>query len=198
MERKVLYIHGYASAGSNGAAVQMRDHLYPKGVAVLSPDLPLSPPEAMAMLRQMVEDEQPQLIVAVSMGALYAEQLRGVTRVLVNPSFHMARLLTFKGMGKQEFRNKRQDGATQFRVDKQMIEGFRQVEADSFKGIDEGEKARVYGLFGLQDKNVNCQPDFGKHYGRAHLVTFEGGHQLAGRVLNHTVMPLVDQLLGLK
>ncbi len=195
MNKKVLYVHGFASAGSSGTAVQMRNHLYPLGASVLSPDLPLSPLEAMEMLRRLVEEEQPDLIVSISMGAMYAEQLYGTPRLLVNPSFCMARLLMLRGMGRQEFRNKRQDGAKDFKVDRAMIDEFRQVEKNSFSGITKEEKERVYGLFGLQDKNVNCQPDFRKHYGKDHLITFQGEHYLNGQVLGHTVMPLVEELL---
>ena len=105
----------------------MRNMLYPLGVNVVSPDIPTSPLEAQKMLKDLVAGEHFDLIVATSMGAMYAEQLYGVPRVLVNPSFHMARLLTFRGMGKREFRNKRQDGAKEFKVDKQMIQEFQQV-----------------------------------------------------------------------
>ena len=194
---KVLYIHGFASAGSSGTATQMRNHLYPMGVSVLSPDVPVSPLEAIAFLRETVAREQPNLIVGTSMGAMYAEQLRGVPRILVNPSFHMARLLTFRGLGKREFLNKRQDGAADFKVDKQMIQEFQQVEKGSFKGITPQEKEWVYGLFGTQDKSVNCQPDFKKHYGSSNFILFEGEHRLNGQILSRVVMPLVEKLLGL-
>ena len=196
--KKVMYIHGFASAGSTGSATQMRNHLYPKGVQVLSPDVPTDPLQAIAFLRAFVEQEQPDLIVATSMGALYAEQLRGVKRILVNPSFHMARLLTFRGLGKREFRNKRQDGQTEFKVDKQMIQGFQQVEKDSFKGITAEEKALVWGLFGKQDSLVNCQADFLKHYGKEQMVLFEGDHYLNDKVLSKVVMPRVEASLGVK
>lgn len=141
--KKVLYIHGFASAGSTGTATQMRNHLYPIGVQVVSPDVPIDPLEAISFLKDLVNKEQPDLIVATSMGALYAEQLKGTKRILVNPSFHMARLLTFRGLGRREFRNKRQDGATDFKVDKAMIQAFQQVEKESFKGITNEEKALV-------------------------------------------------------
>jgi len=192
---KVIYIHGFASAGSTGSATQMRNHLYPKGVQVVSPDVPVSPLEAASFLRSLVETEQPDLIVATSMGAMYAEQMKGVRRILVNPSFHMARLLTFRGLGRREFRNKRQDGQTEFKVDKQMIQEFQQVEKDSFKGIDAAEKQLVWGLFGTQDKLVNCQQDFLKHYGKAQMQLFEGEHFLNGQVLSHVVLPLVEEIL---
>ena len=173
MKKKVLYLHGFASAGSSGTAVQMRSHLYPMGASVLSPDIPVSPLEAMDMLRKMVEEERPDLIVATSMGALYAEQLYGTPRLLV----------------------KRADGARDFKVDRPLIAEFQQVEKQSFSHIDAAEKGRVYGLFGLQDKKVNCQPDFKKHYGKDNLILFQGEHYLNGQVLGTVVMPLVEKLL---
>ena len=192
--KKILYIHGFASAGSTGSATQMRNHLYPKGVQVVSPDVPVSPAKAIVFLRKLVETEQPDLIVATSMGAMYAEQLKGIRRILVNPSFHMARLLTFRGLGRREFRNKRQDGATVFKVDKQMIQEFQQVEKESFKDIDAQEKQLVWGLFGTQDKLVNCQKDFIKHYGKERMQLFEGEHFLNDKVLSKVVMPLVEAI----
>lgn len=174
----------------------MRNHLYPKGVQVISPDVPVEPITAIGFLKTLVAEEQPDLIVATSMGALYAEQLRGIPRILVNPSFHMARLLTFRGLGRREFRNKRQDGATEFKVDKQMIQAFQQVEKDSFKAIDANEKALVWGLFGTQDKLVNCQGDFQKHYGKDRMQLFEGEHFLNDKVLSKVVMPLAEQILN--
>lgn len=167
------------------------------GVQVLSPDVPVEPLRAVEFLRQYVAQHQPDLIVSTSMGAMYAEQLRGMRRILVNPSFHMARLLTFRGMGRQEFRNKREDGARDFKVDKQMIADFKQVEKQSFVGITPEDKQLVWGLFGTKDKNVNCQPDFRKHYGSAQMSLFEGDHYLNGAVLGKVIIPLVQKLLGM-
>ena len=195
---KVLYIHGFASAGSTGSATQMRNHFYPRGVQVLSPDVPVEPLRAIAFLHDYVQEHKPDLIVATSMGAMYAEQLRGIRRILVNPSFHMARLLTFRGMGRQEFRNKREDAAKDFKVDKQMIAEFKEVEKLSFQGITPEEKQMVWGLFGTRDKNVNCQPDFRKHYGATQMSLFEGEHYLNGEVLGKVIIPLAETILGLR
>ena len=156
------------------------------------------PAEAMPFLRQQVEEVQPTLIVATSMGAMYAEQLRGYKRILVNPSFCMARLLTFGGMGRKPFRNPRQDGARDFKVDKEMISQFRELEKHCFEGITSDERELVYGLFGEHDKRVNCQPQFKKAYGTAHFATFDGEHYLNDIVLKRTVLPLVKQILELR
>ena len=195
---KVLYIHGFASAGSTGSATQLRNHFYPKGVQVFSPDVPVEPLRAIAFLHDYVQEHKPDLIVATSMGAMYAEQLHGIRRILVNPSFHMAKLLTFRGMGRQEFRNKREDGAKDFKVDKQMIAEFKEVEKQSFLGITSEEKQLVWGLFGTRDKNVNCQPDFRKHYGTAQMSLFDGEHYLNGEVLSKVIIPLAETILGLR
>ena len=170
--KKAIYLHGFASAGSTGTATTMRNLLYGRDVTVLSPDIPVSPLEAQKMLSAFVQSEQPDIIVATSMGAMFAEQLRGFPRILVNPSFHMARLLTFRGMGRRQFRNKRQDGAVDFKVDKEMISQFQQVEKNSFQGITPQEKTLVWGLFGTQDKLVNCQADLRKHYGAEQMRLF--------------------------
>ena len=195
--KKVLYLHGFASAGSTGTATTMRNLLYGRDVMVQSPDIPVSPLQAQQMLSDLVQTEQPDIIVATSMGAMYAEQLRGIPRILVNPSFHMARLLTFRGLGRREFRNKRQDGATDFKVDKPLISEFQQVEKCSFQGITPQEKQLVWGLFGTQDKLVNCQADFKKNYGTGQMRLFEGEHFLNDKVLSRVVLPLVEQILQL-
>ncbi len=193
--KKILYFHGFGSAASSGTAIEMRNSLYEEGVEVQSRDIPIMPLEALAMLQEWVETEQPDLIVGTSMGGFYAELMRGQRRILVNPSFDMARHLTFSGAGRREFFNKREDGARYFKVDKEMIAQFREVQKQTLKGITPQEKELVWGLFGLQDNTVNFQKEFQKAYGKAHFVTFEGEHRLNGQVLKHTVLPLVRQLL---
>ena len=194
---KVIYLHGFASAGSTGTATTLRNLLYGRDVSVVSPDIPVMPLEAQQMLSSFVQAEQPDLILGTSMGAMYAEQLRGIPRILVNPSFHMARLLTFRGMGRREFRNKRQDGARDFKVDKELIQQFQQIEKCSFLDITPEEKKLVWGLFGTQDKLVNCQPDFKKNYGTEQMRFFEGEHFLNDKILSRVVLPLVEQILQL-
>jgi len=197
MEKTVLYLHGFASAGSSGTALHLRNTLYEYGIPVLSPDIPTSPAQALPFLQQLVSEQKPDLIVATSMGAMYAELLHGIPRILVNPSFCMSRLLTFRGLGKrQEFRNKREDGAKDFKVDKQMIAEFKEVEKRLFKAA-KAEQDIVWGLFGNQDKNVNCQPEFKKHYGTAHFQVFEGEHFLNDAILKRVVFPIVKELLAI-
>lgn len=196
--KKILYIHGFSSAGSTGTATNLRNYLYEKDVRVISPDVPVSPAEAMPFLKQLAADEQPDLIIGTSMGGMYAEQIRGFKRILVNPSFHMAKLLTFRGMGNVEFLNKREDGAKSFKVDKQMIAEFRELEKHCFEGITAEEKDNVYGLFGRNDPTVHTQDDFTKHYGKTHFTIFEGEHRLNDKIVKHDVLPVIYEILSIE
>ena len=195
--KKILYIHGFGSAGSTGTATIMRNLLYEKDVRVISPDVPTSPAEALPFLKSFVEQEQPDLIIGTSMGGFYAEQLRGYKRILVNPSFHMARLLTFLGLGNYEFQNKRQDGADKFKVDKQMIAEFKEIEKLSFKGLTAEDKGNVWGMFGRNDPTVHTQDDYTKVYGKDHFIVFEGEHRLNDKILKHDVLPIINKILGI-
>jgi len=71
----ILYIHGFASSGHSGTPQMLRQMLYPQGVRVLSPDVPVMPAEAFPFLQHLVAEEKPDLIIGTSMGGFYAEQL---------------------------------------------------------------------------------------------------------------------------
>lgn len=132
------------------------------------------------------------------MGAMYAELLHGIPRILVNPSFCMSRLLTFRGLGKrQEFRNKREDGEKDFKVDKQMVAEFKEVEKGLFKEAKTDHNL-VWGLFGNNDRNVNCQPEFKKNYGTDNFRIFEGEHFLNDAILKKEVFPIIKAILNIK
>lgn len=198
--KKILFAHGFASSGANGTVLTLRQMLYDpdpeKCVTVIAPDLPVMPNDAIELLREIVATEQPDLILGTSMGAFYVEQLHGHQRILVNPSFQMAKLLTFGGMGRQEFRNKREDGAKDFKIDKEMIAQFKTLEKQSFKNITSEDKKMIWGFFGDKDKKVNHQKEFQKFYGREHFIIFEGEHFLNDKVLSHSILPTIKQLLG--
>ena len=198
--KKIVYLHGFASAGSTGTAVNLRGYLYEAyGVHVISPDIPVMPLEALDFLKGVVAQEVPDLIIGTSMGAMYAELMKGIPRICVNPSFHMAKLLTFKHLNKNvDFRNVRADGATSFKVDKQMIAEFKDIETRlSLKNITSDEKKLVWGIFGKNDNLVNCQAEFTKVYGREHFKVVDGEHNLTQTVLKRDVLPVILEILSL-
>ena len=77
--KTLLYIHGFGSSGSSGTVMMLRQMLYPHGVKVLAPDLPVLPADAIALLRELVETENPDLIIGT---IVFAIVIRGAVRIL--------------------------------------------------------------------------------------------------------------------
>ena len=189
----MMYVHGFASSGSSGTVMNLRKHM--TGWEVIAPDLPVDPFEALELLRGIVATEKPEIVVGTSMGGMYTQQLWGVPRIVVNPSFEMSRSLLFGKMGRNKYMSKRKDGATEFRIDKQVVERFKLMEKEQFAGIDEHEKQLVIGLFGDKDPIVHFQPLMASLYGEERCRWFSGEHRLNDDVVKKVLIPLLHELL---
>lgn len=192
--RKIMYVHGFASSGSSGTVMALRRYL--PHWRVVAPDLPINPFEAMELLHKTIEDEQPDLIIGTSMGGMFVQQLWGHRRIVVNPSFEMSRSLLFGKMGRNKYMSKRKDGATEFRVDKNVVEQFKQMEKTQFDGINDNEKQLVIGLFGDKDPVVHFQPLMAELYGEERCRWFAGEHRLNDEVVKNVLLPLIDEIMG--
>ena len=189
-----MYVHGFASSGSSGTVMALRRHFM--GWRVVAPDLPVDPFEAMELLRRMVDEERPAVVIGTSMGGMYTQQLRGVPRIIVNPSFEMSRSLLFGKMGRNKYTSKRRDGATEFRVDKTLVERFKLMEKTQFDGITEEDKALVTGLFGDKDPVVHFRPLMASMYGEERCLWFNGEHRLNDTVVKTVLVPLINGMLA--
>lgn len=187
--KRILYVHGFASSGASGTVRALR-LLLPQA-ELTAPDLPVEPVEALELLRSIVSSTVPDLIIGTSMGAMYAEFLRGIDRILVNPAFQLAdTLLKNNGLGRQAFHNPRADGQKDFLVTKGLLESFRAVSARCFSDVDEEEKTRVFALFGVHDTLVDTQSLTRRHYPQC--IPSEGGHYLNDDALLHSVLPVIQ------
>ena len=90
--KKIMYVHGFASSAQSGTVTMLRT-LMPEAT-VVARDIPLHPEEGIQMLRQMCEEEQPDLIIGTSMGGMYTEMLKGYDRIIVNPAFEMGETMS--------------------------------------------------------------------------------------------------------
>lgn len=192
--RKLLYVHGFASSGSSGTVMALRRNM--PAWRVVAPDLPVDPFEALELLRKTVESEMPDIVVGTSMGGMYTQQLWGVPRIVVNPSFEMSRSLLFGKMGRNKYTSKRQDGAAEFRIDKNVVEQFKLMEKNQFDGITDEEKNLVMGLFGDKDPVVHFYPLMSRLYGGERCRWFDGEHRLNDVVVKKVLIPLVYEMVG--
>lgn len=187
--KKVMYVHGFGSSAQSGTVTMLRT-LLPEAT-VIAEDIPLHPEEGMAMLRQMQQEEQPDLIIGTSMGGMYTEMLYGTDRILVNPAFQMGETMGKHGLtGKQTFHNPRKDGIQEFIVTKTIVKEYEEMTTHCFAhAADEGEQQRVYGLFGDEDPLVHTFPLFSEHY--ANAIRFHGEHRLSDKVAHHYLIPVI-------
>ena len=188
--KTILYVHGFASSGQTGSVHTLR--LLLPDAAVIAPDLPVEPEEAMTLLRSVVASEKPDLVIGTSMGGMYSEMLYGIDRIIVNPAFQLAdTLLKNNGLGRREFHNKRADGETSFLVTKTLLEHFRDVSSRCFAQALE-DHDRVFGLFGTRDNLVHTFDLFREHYPQA--VRFDGEHHLNDSVIVHSLLPVIQRI----
>ena len=187
-DKKLLYVHGFASSGQSGTVRRLRT-VFPNAT-VLAPDLPIHPEEAIALLRRICDEERPDIILGTSMGGMYTEQLRGFDRICTNPALCIADTMHEHGMtGTQTFQNPRQDGVQSFYVDKALVKEYRQVSERRFEGLDDEDRQRVYGLFGDRDDLVHTFDLFHEHYPQA--ISFHGEHRMDDRSFMHSVLPVI-------
>ena len=81
---KLIYFHGFASSGASGTVELLRKML--PSAEVIAPDIPVDPLEALPFLTDLVEREQPDIVLGTSMGGMYAAQMHGHLRICVNPA----------------------------------------------------------------------------------------------------------------
>ncbi len=194
---KLIYFHGFGSSGASGTVDLLRK-IFPSG-EIIAPDIPIDPEEALPMLKQLVDEEQPDVIIGTSMGGMYAQQMRGHLRLCINPAFRMSTMSKVLHTGTHKWFNGRKNHEKEFKVTKEIIQHFNQMERHQFEGITPEDKELCYGLFGINDTSVNPVNQYNafmKYY--THGERFEGEHQLNEKVLKKVVLPLLKKLLGEK
>lgn len=169
---KILFIHGLASSGAYKMADSLR--ILMKPCEVLAPDVSIDPGEALAMLMQICREKRPDLIVGLSMGGFWAQKLRGYRKILVNPDFHVSRLLR-EHMGEMKYLSPRRDGAESFLITEDICNGYELIEKSEFDALDEEEIRLTRGMFADHDEVVDCSEEFERHY-PGMGIRYPGGH----------------------
>lgn len=129
MKRKVIFLHGFFASGACTPAQALKESLSNKA-QVLTPDLPLHPREALSFLRQLCQQEAPDVLVGNSNGSFLAQIIaseNGLPALLGNPYFEMTKFLTER-IGPHEYKSPRADGNQHFVIDQPLIDEFAEVQ----------------------------------------------------------------------
>lgn len=194
-QKKILFLHGFFASGQCVLAETLREAF--RGRAeVLSPDLPLHPEEANALIREVIDREHPALLVGNSCGSFYAQMLApivGIPALLGNPYFHMTEFLQPR-LGEHEYKSPRADGHQQFVIDEALVAEFATLEAEQFNYCNSYYQERIWGLFGEQDTLAHFEPLFREHY--THVHHFPGAHTPTAEEVRAYHVPLIEQMLS--
>ncbi len=201
---KILFLHGFFASGQCQPALALRE-AFEGRAEVISPDLPTHPREALALIRDVIDRERPDILVGNSCGSFYAQLLApvvGIPALLGNPHFRMTEFLSAR-IGRHEYKSKRLDGKQEFVIDEALIAEFAEMEAHQFLDEPSGKaerdccnpyyKDKVWGIFGEQDTLARFEPLFLKHYNRS--FHFPGAHTPTAEEVKTWYVPLVEKLM---
>jgi len=160
---------------------------------LIAPDLPLNPVAFIRLLQEICKSESPDIIIGTSMGGMYAQQMHGYKKILVNPAFHVSEFLR-KNIGVQAFLNSRKDGATTYEVTDLLCDEYFNMERCQFEGVTLFDSENTYALFGKKDELVNCQKEYLQYYEK--FDWFSGAHRLTFNDVQDVVVPLIKRILN--
>jgi hypothetical protein len=191
--KKILFLHGFYASGQCVPALALREAFEDRAV-VLTPDLPLHPKEALALIRDLCDCEKPDVIVGNSCGSFYAQMIApviGVPALLGNPHFKMTEFLKPR-IGAQRYKSPRANGNQDFIIDEALINEFAELENQQFQYCTPQSKDRIWGIFGEQDTLAHFEPLFLEHY--THSYHFPGGHTPTAQEVKACYVPLINLL----
>ena len=195
--KKILFLHGFYASGQCILAVALRE-AFAGHVEVITPDLPLHPKDTVKYIRELIDREQPDLLIGNSCGAFYAQMVAPVVNIpalLGNPHFKMTEFLKQR-IGEHLYKSPRKDGKQNFVIDEALIEEFSEMETVQFDSCNPYFQDRIWGLFGEQDTLAHFEPLFLDHY--SHSFHFPGGHTPTSEEVHEWYVPLAEKMLELE
>ena len=192
--KKILFLHGFFASGNCDLASTLRHELCDVAT-LLSPDLPLTPHDALEKIYRLCQTEKPDLLVGNSCGAFYAQivsQRTLLPALLGNPHFEMTNFLRQR-LGEHKYKSPRANAQQNFTITPALVNAFSKLESEQFVSIPQSQGERVWGLFGEKDTLAHYEPLFLQHY--THSFHFPGNHTPTAEEVVKWYVPLIRKLL---
>lgn len=189
--KRIIYLHGVGSSGATQTAEYLRVKLrYP---VVVSPDIPLEPITALQYLKDLCVDINPDLVIGTAMGAMYAQQLKGYKKILINPVSHLSEVMR-QNLGINKNLNDQSEDGKDFEITPLLIEKYEEMESRQFEGITEENRQQTFAFFGTEDNFVSNQEEYAQNY--HHSILYPGNHRLQHKLVKELVLSKVIEVLG--
>lgn len=158
--------------------------------------MPMDPDEAIQLIQKTIDEESIDLVIGTSMGGLFASMVHGIPRILVNPSFHVSRMMKNRLDGAESvvipFFKTRKDGATDFTLTRGQTDRYSDFGEQVFKSAS-ADNDRTLGVFGTDDDVVDCKEEYLEHFDN--IRYFKGGHRLSKSAIEEVIVPVVLQMV---
>jgi len=170
----ILYIHGYGGTGNSRTAKALQSSL-PENYTVFEPCFPLDINEALELAQETIRTKKIDRVVASSLGAFTAMQLRGIPKILINPCLYPSKELPKR-----------------IELPETVLSNFKTVEKHTFENIDDTEKAHTFGVFSTHDELFSYKDEFSEHY--PNIQTIEDTHRISVENVEKVIAPMIEKM----
>jgi predicted esterase YcpF (UPF0227 family) len=170
----ILYIHGYGGTGNSRTAQALKTYL-PENFTVFSPCFPLNPTESIELAQKIIQTEKINLVVASSLGAFTALQLRDVPKIVINPCLYPSKELPKR-----------------VEIPKDIVQNLTEFEKRTFENISEKDKNYTFGVFSTDDELFSYIDEFAKHY--PNFQEMKDVHRISVENVKKVIAPIVQEI----
>ena len=175
--KKILYIHGINSSGRTGETLKRIFKEKYGDVEVIAPFIPPKYDEAEKVIRDVMHNEDPDLVMGTSLGGFLTLTLQTPYRIAINPTLYPSKTLPL------------------IDTPKEISESYVKIEKEIKDLLDWEDRITVFGVFGDSDKVVNHRAEFEKRYLKDHIFTVPGGeHQMKEEEFKKYICPIVESI----
>ena len=175
--KKILYIHGINSSGHTGETLKRIFKEKYGDVEVIAPSIPPKYDEAEKVIRDVMHNENPDLVMGTSLGGFLTLTLQTPYRIAINPTLYPSKTLPL------------------IDTPKEISESYVVIEEQIKDLLDWEDRITVFGVFGDKDKVVNHRSEFEKRYLKDHIFTVPGGeHQMKEDEFKKYIFPIVERI----
>lgn len=196
--KKIVYIHGLGGAKEqSGIFKALKENL--NDIIVLSPEVPHNPNDAIKWIKEYLDKENPDLVVAASLGAFYTLcNNEDYKTLIINPAMYgYYDLMNCFGMNhKGNFKPGRSDGNTEFILDEKYYNELLDI-TEKYISILHNKKVNIRnirGVFGTQDELFHHKDDYEKNYNNKYVMIGDY-HNISYNSVVKFVIPYALELL---
>lgn len=175
--KKILYIHGINSTGNTGRMLQRIFKDKYGDVEVIAPSIPPKYDDAEKVIRNVMKNENPDLVMGTSLGGFLTLSVQTPYRIAINPTLYPSKTLPL------------------IETPKEISESYKEIEKQIKDLLDREDRITVFGVFGDNDKVVNHKAEFTKRYLSDHVSIIPGGeHQIKEEEFKKYIFPIIEDI----